>query len=59
MQMFVLLGVTRHEGDSLLGVYTTREAAYEAYEVYCQTHTAFTAPAVKAVTVDALAEAHW
>lgn len=59
MQMFVLLGVTRHEGDTLLGVYTTAEAAYRAYEVYCETNTPFDRAAVETVTVDTAAETHW
>jgi hypothetical protein len=59
MQMFVLLGVTRYEGDTLLGVYTTAEAAYRAYEVYCETHTPYDRAGVEPVTVDVPAEAHW
>lgn len=59
MEMYVLLGVTHYEGDTLLGVYTTREAAYRAYEVYCQTHTPFDRCGVEEMTVDAEAEARW
>lgn len=34
MQVFVLLGVTHYEGDTLLGVYATEQAALAAYQSF-------------------------
>ena len=36
MVVFVLLGVTHYEGDTLLGVYETEQAALAAYQVHLE-----------------------
>ena len=59
--MFVLLHRVAYEGDTLLGVYTTRELAEEAFRVWAEDHGAIygTEMCVREVGVDAPAEMHW
>lgn len=54
--MFVLLGETHYEGDTLLGVYSTPDAAEEAYVVFCAERYAFDGHRVVRVEIDAPAD---
>jgi hypothetical protein len=56
---FVLLGETDHEGDTLLGVYTSYEAADAAYAQYTIDHTAFDDYRIVQVEVGAAADWYW
>jgi hypothetical protein len=54
--VYVLLGVFDHEGDTLLGVYASNEAADVAYVQYCIDHSAFDDYRITPVEVGAAAE---
>ena len=57
--VFVLLGKTHYEGDTMLGVYLTAEAAEAAYTQYCLERFAFDGYRVAEVEVGAAAEMQW
>ena len=57
--MFVLLGETNYNGDTLLGVYSNRQAADEACEVYRANNGGFDGYRVVQVVVDAVADDYW
>ena len=54
--VYVLLGFTKCEGYSLLGVYTTHKQAETAYEIYCEQYQAFNDFDIEEVEVGAAAE---
>jgi hypothetical protein len=54
--VFVLLGETHYEGDTLLGVYISNEAADAAYVQYCIDHSAYDDYRIVPVEVGAVAE---
>lgn len=54
--VYVLLGFTKYEGYSLLGVYLTHKQAETAYEIYCEQFGAFNDFDVVQVEVGAAAE---
>ncbi len=55
--VYVLLGETDHEGDTLLGVYASHEAAAVAYVQYCIDHIAYDGYRIVPVEVGAAAGA--
>lgn len=59
MIMYVLLGETDYEGDTLLGVYATQEAAEAAYQVWIADQQRFDGHRVQQVEVGAAAQYHW
>ena len=56
MQVFVLMGYFDYEGEYLLGVYTSSEAAEAAYAEYLEDHDPFDDYAVVERTLDTAAE---
>lgn len=54
--VYVLLGETDYEGDTLLGVYASHEAADVAYVQYCIDHIAYDGYRIVPVEVGAAAE---
>ena len=59
MIMYVLLGETDYEGDTLLGIYPTQDAAEAAYQVWIVDHQIFDRYRVQQVEVGAAAQYYW
>jgi hypothetical protein len=56
--VFVLVGQNDYEGDTLLGVYESNEAADAAYQQYINNHFAFHRYNVHPIELGATAEYH-
>lgn len=57
--VFVLVGQTDYAGDTVLGVYASREEADVAYAQYTIEHSAFDDYDVYPMTLGAAAEFRW
>ena len=57
--VYVLAGATDYAGDTVLGVYQTREEADAAYVQYCVDHSAFDDYTIHPIELGATAEFRW